>query len=277
MQPLKTKNIVLLANNIPGPSACKRLLEFGASVTKVESPKGDPLKKFFPKYYSELCKGFQVEQILLSEDSGQKKMDQLLTEADLFITSQKRSSLVRLNLFGTEFLDKFENLKHIEITGFRPPFESWPGHDLNFQGRHGLIEGISLPTTLLSDLLASEIIVSNSLAMLLSPSDSTRFLNVPLEEGAIACEAPLRHGLTTKTGILGGNNIWYNIYPTKSGNVAFCPMEPHLRELFQSHFPEIENWDEETITLLMKKKTASEWEIWAQQNHLPISTCKETL
>lgn len=43
MLPLTGVNVVSLAINLPGPAACARLAEFGAAVTKVEPPGGDPL------------------------------------------------------------------------------------------------------------------------------------------------------------------------------------------------------------------------------------------
>jgi alpha-methylacyl-CoA racemase len=54
VQPLEGVLVVSLAVNLPGPLAASRLAEFGASVTKVEPPAGDPLELAAPNWYRSL-------------------------------------------------------------------------------------------------------------------------------------------------------------------------------------------------------------------------------
>jgi crotonobetainyl-CoA:carnitine CoA-transferase CaiB-like acyl-CoA transferase len=61
MKPLDGVDVVSLAVNLPGPLAAARLREFGATVTKVEPPAGDPLAAGAPQWYSKLTSGQRVE------------------------------------------------------------------------------------------------------------------------------------------------------------------------------------------------------------------------
>jgi alpha-methylacyl-CoA racemase len=48
---------VSLAFNLPGPVAAAALRDLGASVVKVEPPRGDPLAIVSPKWYADLKRG----------------------------------------------------------------------------------------------------------------------------------------------------------------------------------------------------------------------------
>ena len=52
---LKGLKVLNLAVNVPGPWAAARLGMFGAEVTKVEPPTGDPLEAWCPSWYAEMA------------------------------------------------------------------------------------------------------------------------------------------------------------------------------------------------------------------------------
>jgi len=60
VQPLDGIRIVTTAVNVPGPVAVAMLRDKGAAVVKVEPPDGDPLSRWAPLWYSELCAGAEV-------------------------------------------------------------------------------------------------------------------------------------------------------------------------------------------------------------------------
>ena len=99
--------VLSTALNLPGPAACTRLRDLGASVAKVEPPAGDPMEKYNAKWYAELHEGIVVHRIDLKTDEGRAALDKLLLAADLLITAQRPSALARLGLGGQALAERF--------------------------------------------------------------------------------------------------------------------------------------------------------------------------
>ena len=87
--PLSGVRVVTLAPNLPGPAAAHRLVQLGATVTKVESPAGDPLALAAPAYYRVLADGQDVRTLDLKTREGRGVLDTLLAGADLLLTSSR--------------------------------------------------------------------------------------------------------------------------------------------------------------------------------------------
>ena len=62
--------VVTIALNLPGPAACARLRDLGASVTKVEPPAGDPFEQYCPSWYARLHATMAIERIDLKSLPG---------------------------------------------------------------------------------------------------------------------------------------------------------------------------------------------------------------
>src|SRR5690348_10778267 len=62
--------VISIALNLPGPAACARLRELGASVAKVEPPSGDPFEEFCPAWYRRLHEGMEVGRLDLKSEIG---------------------------------------------------------------------------------------------------------------------------------------------------------------------------------------------------------------
>ena len=104
-------SVVSLAVNLPGPLAAARLREFGATVTKVEPPAGDPLAAAAPAWYAALTTDQHIVGLDLKDLDDRAKFDELLADADLLITSMRPSALDRLAI------NVFPRLSLIEIVG----------------------------------------------------------------------------------------------------------------------------------------------------------------
>src|SRR5439155_289512 len=74
--------VVTTALNLPGPAACARLRDMGASVAKVEPPAGDPMERFHPAWYVRLHEGMTIGRLDLKSDAGRHAMAKLLDARD---------------------------------------------------------------------------------------------------------------------------------------------------------------------------------------------------
>ncbi len=276
--PLAGCRVLSLAGNVPGPVAAARLRQLGAGVTKVEPPQGDPLAPACPEWYQSLAAGQEVLRLDLKAAADRRRLDNLLAEADLFITANRPAALQRLSLGWAELHSQHPRLCHVAIVGFRGPLANAPGHDLTYQAQGGVITPPELPRTLLADLAGAERAVSEALALLLARERSgvAGCAEVALAEAVEPFSAPLRYGLTAPGGVLGGALPGYNLYETQAGWIAVAALEAHfwlplLSELGLA--PEAA--DRQTLAKAFRTRTAAEWEAWATAKGLPITALRD--
>src|SRR5436190_2006227 len=79
--------VVTTALNLPGPAACARLRDMGATVAKVEPPAGDPMEGFNPAWYRNLHLGMTIGRLDLKSEAGRHAMAKLLEGADVLVTA----------------------------------------------------------------------------------------------------------------------------------------------------------------------------------------------
>lgn len=263
--------VVSMALNLPGPAACARLRELGASVAKVEPPSGDPMQQYNAGWYARLHAGMEVERVDLKTEAGKASMEERLAAADVLVTAQRRSALERLGLDGGSLAARHPRLCHVAITGHGPPDEDIAGHDLTYLAAHGLVRPPHMPATLFADMAGSERAVSTALAMLIARIRTGRggSRSVPLEEAARALAAPLREGLTRPDALLGGGYAAYNLYAARDGWIAVAALEPHFaRRLAQALA--LETLTPESLRGRFAAEGAGHWERWAREHDLPI-------
>jgi len=148
--------VVTTALNLPGPAACARLRDLGATVTKVEPLSGDPMQGFNAAWYADLHESVNVLGLDLKSTEGRAAMDALLVEADLLVTAQRPSALARLGLGARSLAERFPRLCHVAIVGHAPPEEERAGHDLTYLAQAGLLSPPSPPATLYADMAGAE-------------------------------------------------------------------------------------------------------------------------
>lgn len=255
--------IVTIAGNVPGPMAVARLREAGASVVKIEPPAGDPLAGIAPAWYGTLHAGIPVERIDLKSDAGHARIDALLHEADVLITSQRPSALLRLRLGPEHLRARCPALRLLRIVGNLRDVEE-AGHDLTYQARTGLV-GQEMPRTLAADVMTSERVFSGVLALLRQHPGS--WLDVGMVQSLESLLAPLRHGLTAPGGPLGGGAINYRVYDAKTGRVAVAALEPHFESRLYAQLGLPAGTD---LTSRLLERSATEWETWARDHDLPL-------
>jgi len=268
--------VVTIALNLPGPAACARLRDLGASVAKVEPPTGDPFEQFCPSWYKRLHEGMEVGRLDLKSEIGRNAMARRLENADLLVTAQRPAALERLGLAPAS-LERFPRLCHVAITGHAPPHEAVAGHDLTYMAEAGLVTPPSLPPTLFADMAGAERAVTTALALLLGRErgGNQRRAVSALAEAAEALGAPRREGLTAPGALLGGGFAGYNLYRAKRGWVALAALEPHFAERLRRHFG-LAALDAASLGELFAAHDAAYWHAWGREHDMPLAAIEES-
>jgi crotonobetainyl-CoA:carnitine CoA-transferase CaiB-like acyl-CoA transferase len=269
--------IVSLALNAPGPVAAARLTQLGAEVTKIEPPSGDATSNVAPKWYESLCRGQTVLRLDLKDPSGRAQLDRMLAETDLLLASFRPSALQRLGLDWKSLHARHPRLSFVGIVGYLPPREERTGHDLTYQSDFGLLRPPELPPTLFVDLAGAERAVSMSLALLnkAARTGEAGCAWVSLYECARDLAEPLKAGLTSAGGLLGGGYPLYGFYQASDGWVAIAALEPHFAERLLSELG-LKKAGRAELERIFSQRGAAEWERWAAERDLPIAAVRRT-
>jgi alpha-methylacyl-CoA racemase len=267
-KPLDGIRVVTLAQNVPGPVAVSRLVAEGAEVVKIEPPGGDPLQVLSPVWYRRLHRGIRVEPVDLKTSGGQARLHVLLRRTGLLITSQRPSALRRLGITARTLAKQHAHLRWLNIVGDTRDVER-PGHDLTYLADAGLIAR-DMPRTLVADLLAAEHAVSAALLLLRQPPPGTA--QVGLRDVLESAAAPLRLGLTSASGPLGGALPTYRVYATRDGSVALAALEPHFAARLYAALGLPPGTD---LTAIMRTRTSRQWERWAATHDLPLAGIRD--
>lgn len=267
MQPLDGVTVVSLAVNLPGPLAAARLAELGAAVTKVEPPAGDPLAGGAPQWYRMLTA--QQRVVTLDVKRERSRLDELLSDADLLITSMRPSALARLNLARPH--EHFPKLSLIEIVGHDGDLADVPGHDLNYQAVHGTLTPPDMPKAPIADLLGAERAVSTAIAALVARARTGvgQPYRVVLEEAAARAGDAVRFGVMGDGAMLGGAFPGYGIYKCADGYVALGAIEPHFFQRTLEVFGV--DGSHEGMHKAFAERTIAELEFVAMQADIPLN------
>lgn len=167
MRPLEGVRVVEAAGFISIPFAAMALADLGAEVIKVEPPKGDPFRKFGPKYgdsslaYKAVNQN-KVGRILdLKTTEGLIEMKGLLAEADVFLSNWRPSVAAALGLGDAVIRAEFPRLIWVRVSGYGPtgPMADLPAYDTIVQSRSGVmrLDGgePATPSNLLADKVSA--------------------------------------------------------------------------------------------------------------------------
>jgi len=271
MNLLQGLRVVTTALNLPGPAACARLRDLGATVAKIEPPPGDPFEAFCPSWYRRLHDGVEVGRLDLKSETGRKAMAKLLAAADLLVTAQRASALERLGLGPAHLSSAYPRLCHVAITGHAAPDDEIPGHDLTYLAQHGLVAPPEMPRTLFADMAGAERAVSTALALVIARDRTGKGVarEAPLADAAAMLAQPLHQGLTARGALLGGGYAGYNLYAARSGWVAVAALEPRFAERLAQRFA-LKEISVAALADLFAAHDAQYWEAWAREHDLPI-------
>jgi alpha-methylacyl-CoA racemase len=223
--------------------------------------------------YAAFTQGMHILRLDLKEPLQRERLDKLLGQADLLLTSMRPTALVRLGMSWEKIHNRFPSLCQVVLIGYPAPQENRAGHDLNYQAEAGLISPPELPGTLLADLAGVERATSAALALLLARArgQAAGCAQVSILEAGRAFAMPLQYGLTGPGGLLGGGLPGYNLYPAQSGWVALATLEGHFQ---QKLLLEMGLESPDGLAQAFRERAAEEWELWALQRDLPISAVR---
>jgi crotonobetainyl-CoA:carnitine CoA-transferase CaiB-like acyl-CoA transferase len=258
---------VSVAVNLPGPAAAARLVELGASVTKIEPPGGDPLEVANPQLYTRLAAGQDMLRLDLKDVADRSRLDERLAESDALLTSSRPSALGRLGLGREELKARHPRLVHVAIVGHGAPDQERPGHDLTYVAEQGLVSPPQPPQALLADLGGAERAATAVVALLLARErgGAQRYAEVALADAAAFFALPHEHGLTKAGGPLGGGSPFYGLYGADGGWIAVAALEPRFRERLEDELGGAPDRDS------FAARTPAEWVSWAAERDLPIA------
>jgi alpha-methylacyl-CoA racemase len=273
---LQGVKIISLALNVPGPVAAARLTKLGAEVTKVEPLAGDATKTAAPALYESFCQGQTVLRLDLKSLEGRAELDSLLGNADLLLASFRPSALQRMELDWESLHARHPKLCFVGIIGYPAPHQERTGHDLTYQSDLGLVRPPQMPPTLFIDLAGAERAVSMALALLnrSARKGQAGCAWVSLHECARDLAAPLKAGLTTSNGLLGGAYPLYGFYRANDGWIAIAALEPHFAEKLLSELG-LKKADRKELERIFLQRKAASWEKWAAELDLPLAAVRQ--
>ncbi|HTZ53601.1 MAG TPA: CoA transferase [Candidatus Acidoferrum sp.] len=272
---LEGVRVVAITTNIPGPLAAGHLRALGASVTKIEPLRGDPLAAAAPGWYAEIVAGMEIVQFDLRAPEAKALIDERLRDADLLLTAMRARSLATNGLDWPTLHARYRRLCSVTLTGEAPPHDDRAGHDLTYQARAGTIAPPAMPRVLVGDMAAAERVVSTSLALLLQRERTGKadHARIAITDAAADFARPYEAGLTQGDGALGGGLATYGIYPAREGWVAVAALEPHFVERLRAMLG-VEQLDAQTLRSAFARRSAQEWEELAQHHDLPLAAIR---
>jgi crotonobetainyl-CoA:carnitine CoA-transferase CaiB-like acyl-CoA transferase len=272
-QPLAGIRVVCIAIYVPALVAAQRLREFGAAVTVIEPPAGDPFAKACPAWYQALRAAQSVAVLDLKSADGAARLTSLLASSDLLMTALRPAALDRLGLSWAALHARHPTLCHVAIVGYPSPNADEPGHDLTYQARAGLLQPPTLPRALVADMAGAERATQAALALLFGRErgQGAERCEVALAAAVDSFADGLRFGLTKTGALLGGGLPGYGLYETSDGWVAVAALEPHFWHGLVSALGLTEhNADHASLARFFKSQSAMHWEKWAAERLLPV-------
>ena len=263
--------VVSIALNLPGPAACSRLRDLGATIVKIEPPGGDPLEAYAPAWYRELHEGVVRHRLDLKALGDRARFETLLGDADLLVTAQRPSALARLGLTAEMLSPTFPRLCLLRILGHPPPHEDDAGHDLTYLAAHGLVSPGTLPPTLFADMAGAERAVATALAVLHARDrkGAGHAIDLYLEDAAEWLARPRAHGLTGPGTMLGGKLAGYNLYAARDGWIALAALEPHFARRVMEAFS-LSSLEAPVLAERFKAESTRHWTQWARERDIPL-------
>lgn len=137
--PLDGLLVVDFTTNVPGPQTTKVLQRMGATILKIEPPRGDSAR-LLPELFERLNRGKTCVRLDLRTPEGLEDAWNAIARADVVIESFRPGVMGRFGLGPHEVLARRPDLVYCSITGFGQtgPHADLPAHDLNLQAISGL-------------------------------------------------------------------------------------------------------------------------------------------
>ena len=225
MKPFEGIKVVDLTSYLAAHTTGRVLAEWGADVVKVESFGGDPARRQAGVFNMPMSDdenlafdfanfGKKFMTLNLKSDTGLEVMLKLLAEADVFLTSNRTKSLVKMGLDYDTLHEKFPKLVYAQVTGYgdKGPEKDAAGFDVTCYMARGGVFGTTvnrgdaplIPTNGLGDFSVSIFMAAGIAAALYNRTRTGEGdrVSVPLQHAGL---------YTLSTGIISAQ--YGNEYP----------------------------------------------------------------
>ena len=151
--PLAGVKVVEAATYMSGPYAGMMLADLGAEVTKVETERGDPFRRFgrpatpFSAVFANLNRSKRSVVLDLKSDHGRARLLELVADSDVFLANWRAGVADSLGLSDEALVAANPLLVRCFVTGFGPdgPSAAEPAFDTVLQARSGLTDAMNRP------------------------------------------------------------------------------------------------------------------------------------
>jgi CoA:oxalate CoA-transferase len=145
--PLAGIRVVDVTINVAGPFASLILADLGASVLKVEPPKGDDARRLAPvlgggsAYFFGINRNKQSVALNLRDPDDRELLFAALETADVMVTNLRPNSLRDLGLDFDSLQEAYPHLIYGDLSGYgnQGAEQERPGYDMILQARSGLM------------------------------------------------------------------------------------------------------------------------------------------
>ena len=122
--PLQGIRVIELASFISGPFATMMLADLGADVVKIETARGDPLRRFgrsgapLSPLFINTNRGKRSVVLDLKNADGRARLHELLATADVMLCNWRPSVAPRLGIVDEDLIERNARLVRVYVTGF---------------------------------------------------------------------------------------------------------------------------------------------------------------
>ena len=226
--------VVDLTRVLGGPYCTMILADHGATVIKVEPPRGDETRDWGPPfredgesaYFQGVNRNKRSIGLDLATEEGKSVLSRLLESADVLIENFKPGTLEKWGLGYDDVLSKtYPRLIHCRVTGFGStgPLGGFPGYDAVIQAMSGMLSvngsPDSGPVRVGTPMVDMGTGLNAAIAILMaiverSRSNRGQFLDITLYDSAVALLHPQGNNylMSGKAPTITGN-AHPNIYP----------------------------------------------------------------
>ncbi|MBV9089853.1 MAG: CoA transferase [Mycobacteriaceae bacterium] len=136
--PLAGIRIIEVGTMLAGPYATMLLADLGAEVVKVEPPGGEISRQVSASYFASLNRGKRSVCLDLASVAGQRRLAELVAEADALLVNMKPSVIHRLGLTYRALRRWNEKIVCVAMTGFGLDGGDDPAFDYVIQAAFGI-------------------------------------------------------------------------------------------------------------------------------------------
>lgn len=139
--PLEGLRVVDFSMFVPGPFAAAILADLGADVIKVESPAGDPARRYIPVQFRTENRNKRSLAIDLKASASAAVVERLAQRADIVLEGFRPGVAKRLGIDGERLRAANPRLITCSISGYGQsgPWREHPGHDVGYVAAAGAL------------------------------------------------------------------------------------------------------------------------------------------